>query len=328
VFAIALAVAGAGVWALVGQTLSRGVVAFVILWRTSDFRPRWTFDRAAAREMTVFGGQSLLGSLQLQLRNHGAVFIIGALAGPVTLGYWTIAGRMVFVVVDVFSAVVGAVAHPVFARLQDTPERLGRALATSRGLSTLVLAPTLVLLALTSEQIVPAVFGEQWAPVTTVASILALAALLQSLTNFDRSALLATGHPGAELALTTAALVVQLGLALVFHSRLELLAIGTATALALLIPVRVLVLRRLVGVPLRTLSGAATTLLAAGIAAAAVVGGQALLGLDGVRYVAFAAALGGVVYTAAVLVVARPEALELVGIVRGLASRRPRATVS
>ena len=185
-----------------------------------------------------------------------------------------------------------------------------------------MLAPTLVLLALVSGQVVPAVFGEQWAPVTTVASILCLAALLQSLTNFDRSVLLATGHPGAELVLTTLALALQLGLAAVFHSRLELLALGTAGALALLIPVRVLVLRRLVGVPVRNLSGAARTMLAAGIAAAAVVGAQALLRLDGAAYVALAATLGGVVYLGAVLLLTRAEALELVGIVRGLASRR------
>src|SRR3712207_412461 len=146
----------------------------------------------------------------------GQHFIIGALAGPVMLGYWTVAGRLVGVVLDVLSSVAGAVAHPVFARLQETPERLARALGKTRAMTALLVVPALVLLSLVSEDVIPAVFGEQWAPTTTVASFLALSSLLLTIGNYDRSALLATGHPGAELAVTTGFMAAQLGLAVAF----------------------------------------------------------------------------------------------------------------
>ncbi|WNB85423.1 lipopolysaccharide biosynthesis protein [Cellulomonas sp. ATA003] len=247
--AIGLALAGAGVWALVGQTLVRGVVSFAALWWASDFRPRLTFDRSEIRPMVAYGSKSLLVLLAPQARTQGEVFIIGALVNAVAVGYWTVAGRLVNVVVDVISSVVGSVAHPVFARLQEAPERLGRALATARALSALVLVPSLVALALVSEDVVPAVFGDQWAPTTTVASVLALSALLQAVTDFDRSVLLATGHPGAELKVVLIFVVVHLGVVFVFHSDLEVLAAAIGATVALSVPVRMLVVRHLLGVP-------------------------------------------------------------------------------
>lgn len=325
IVAVALAFAGAGVWALVAQTLVRSVVSSIVLWVSSDYRPRWVFDRSEVGAMTRFGTQSLLINLQIQLRAQGELFIIGALAGAVTLGYWTVAGRLVGVVVDVFSSVVGRVAHPVFARLQDAPDRLARALGSTRALSALVLVPGLVLLALVSEDVVPAVFGEQWTPTTTVASLLALSAVFQSMSNFDRSALMATGHPGAELAVTSAFIVLQLAVAFVFHDRLELLAAGMLVTMALSVPVRLLVVRRLLSVPLSAFRGSLTVLLAGGVSTAAVLGADAALGLDGWRYVVLATGLGAVVYTLAVLVLARPVAAEAVGIARGVLARRSRA---
>ncbi|GAA2721781.1 lipopolysaccharide biosynthesis protein [Cellulomonas aerilata] len=322
--AIGLAVGGAGVWALVGQSLTRAVVSFIALWVTSDFRPRWYFDRAEARVMTAYGSKALAVNLQTQVRTQGELFIIGALAGPTTLGFWTVAGRLVGVVVDVFSSVVGAVAHPLFARLQDAPERLARAVGTTRALTALVLVPALVLTSLVSKDVVPAVFGDQWTPTTTVASILALSALLQTVGNFDRSALLATGHPGAELWVTTVFLVIQLTLAVMFHDDLVKLAIGVGISMALAVPVRLLLVRRLLHVPARGFAPTAAVFLAGGLAAAAVVAAEALLGLEGVAYVALAVVVGLVVYAGVVMLVARPVAMELVGIARGVLQRRSR----
>lgn len=328
VVAIALAFGGAGVWALVAQTLVRSVVALVILWATSGFRPRWTFDRREARAMTSFGSKALAVNLQQQVRTQGELFIIGALAGPVTLGYWTVAGRLVNVVVDVFSSVVSAVAHPVFAKLQEAPERLARALGSTRALTALVLVPALVLLALLSEDVVPAVFGDQWAPTTTVASLLALSALLQSVGNFDRSALLATGHPGTELAVTSTFIAIQLTLAFVFHSELELLAAGIGLSMGLIIPVRLLVVRRLLGVPMRNALPSAAIFLAGGLAAGAVILAAAAFDLQDIAYVVLAVVVGLVVYAGVVVLVARPVVQELLGIVSSVVSRKRRKPVA
>ena len=276
--------------------------------------------------MTAYGTKVLAVNLQNQLRVAGQQFIIGALSGPVMLGYWTIAGRLVGVVLDVLSSVVGAVAHPVFARLQDAPERLARALSSTRAMTALVVVPALVLLALVSEDVIPAVFGDQWAPTTTVASLLALSSMLLTIGNYDRTALLATGHAGAEVAVTTAFVAIQLSLAVAFHADLETLAATLVLSTGLLIPVRLLVVRRLLAVPLRGFAPTALIVLAGGVAAAAVLGAATVFEIqDGPGYVLLAVAVGALVYGGMVLLVARPLVVELAGMVRGVARRRPRA---
>lgn len=307
VAAIALALAGAGVWALVAQTLVRSTVAAIVLWLTTDFRPRWSFSRSDARAMSVFGVKSMFVKLGTQLRDQGEVFLIGVLAGTTALGYWTVAGRIAGVIAGLCITAVGAVAQPVFARLQGDSARLARGLSTASAMGGLILVPVLVALALTSREVVPAVFGSQWAPAAGVAAILAIRTLVSSLADFSRSALMATGHPGAELAVTTGLLVVQLALVLLFAGGDLLLLAGLLTVwMVISWPVRALVVRRLLGVPMRTYTQVCMIILAGAIAAAGVFGVQLLAHLSGLAHVALVTLLGGAIYLGVVWLLCRP----------------------
>ena len=326
VLAIGLALAGAGVWALVVQTVVRGLIAMVVLWATTDFRPRWGFDRAEAGAMLSYGWQALGARLSTQLRSQGEVFLIGAMAGPAAAGFWTVAGRLVATVVDTLTTVVSSVSHPVFARLQDDVPRLSRALGRASAMGAVVVAPVLVALSLVSAEVVPAMFGQQWATSAALASVLAMRSLLRSLTQFSSSVLLATGHPRPELVINTVTLVVQLGLVALLVENLVAVAVALTAVLALTVPVRVLVARRLLGVPAGTSRSTAAILLASGVAAGVVLGVQQLAQLEGWTYVAMVAGVGAVVYVGTVLLVARPVLLEGVDVVRTtLARRRGRA---
>jgi O-antigen/teichoic acid export membrane protein len=322
VVAVVLALAGAGVWALVGQTLVRSVVSLVVLWGITTFRPRRLFDRAEARVMTVYGVQSLGAQLSNQLRSQGEIFLIGALAGPAALGYWTIASRLVSVVVDTLTSVIDTVALPVFARLQDDGLRLARALGTASAVSAFVVAPALVALSLVSGEVVPAVFGDQWAMSAVLASLMAVRALLRTLTTMNAAVLLGTGHPRPELVLNFSTLVIQLGLVALLVDDLELLAAALSVAVALTIPIRLLLVRRLLGVPASTYRGTAGVLLAAGVAVAVVLGAQQLLQVQGAAYVGLVIALGGAVYAGMALVVCRPVVREVAAVFGSVLTRR------
>ena len=314
VAAIALAVGGAGVWALVGQTLVRSVISCAALWLSTDFRPRWAFSLGQAREMTSFGVQSMLVKLGTQARDQGEVFFIGVLAGTTALGFWTVATRIAGVVASLSITAVTMVSQPVFARLQGDRARLARALGTSTAMGALVLVPVLVALSLTSGFVVPGVFGDQWAASAGIAAVLALRTLLSSLSDLTRSALLATGHPGAELALTGVLLVVQIALVLVLaDGDLVLLAAALTGWMVVGWPLRALVLRRLLDVPLSTFSATLAVVLAGGVAAGAVLAAQEWLQLEGLAYVGLVVALGAVVYLGAALLMARSLVGDLLG---------------
>ena len=325
VVSVTLAFAGAGVWALVAQYLVRNAVALVVLWRTSDFRPRWTYDRVEARAMTRYGVLSMGSSLSTALRSQGETFLIGALAGPVALGSWVVASRIVDVIVSTLTSVISTVATPVFARLQNDTQRLARALGTTSSTSAFVVVPTLVALSLTSTEVVPAVFGQKWGFAATLAAVMALRSLLRTLTNPNGSVLLATGHPGVEAAINGTTMVVQLGLTAWLYRDLTLLAAALSATVALTIPVRALMVRRLVGIPLTAARGVASVLLAAGTAAGVVLAVAALADLSGLAHVALVVGLGGAVYLGMIALAGRPVVRQVLTAVRPvLRERGPR----
>lgn len=325
VVAVALALAGAGVWALVAQTLVRAGVAFVVLWATSDFRPALAFSPHEARAMASYGTKTLGVELMRQARIQGEALVIGALLGTVALGIWVVALRIVDVITDLCASVFSRVAGPVFARLRDDPARLGRALGTSMGMGALVVVPLLVALALTSDVVVPFVFGEQWVPAAGVAAVLAFRSIATALSDFQRAVLVLTGRVGTELALSAVQFVGQTVLLLVLAERgLVVLAVALAAWAVLSWPLRTIVLRQAVGIRWGVYRPVALVLLAAGLAAAAALLTDRWLTLDGLGWVTVAVLGGGIVYGGAVLMTCRPLAGEALASLPGPLGRRAR----
>lgn len=326
VVAVVMALQGFGVWALVAQTLVRAGISLVMLWLATDFRPGLVLARDEARAMVSFGSKSMGAQLLRQVRLQGEQLLIPVLISEAALGFWAMALRLVDVVTDLCMSVFSRVAHPVFARLQDDSPRLGRALGTSLALSALVLVPLLVLLALTSEVVVPAIFGEQWGPAAVVAPILAVRSIAVALSDLQRSALLATGHAGTELAVTGVQIGIQLLLLVVFAPYgLGELAVALTVWAVLTWPLRTAVLRSLHGIGWGVYAQTGLVLVAAGLAGGAVVLATSLLGPEGLARVALAVAVGGLVYAGAVLALCRPLVGEALRSLPGPFGARARA---
>lgn len=326
VVAIALALAGAGVWALVAQTLVRVVVAAVVLWWVTGFRPGLSLSAADARSMTAYGSKSLGVQMSTAFREQGEAFLVGAFVGTVALGFWSVAVRLVSVVMDLSSSAVGVVAFPVFAQLQEDRERLTRAFGRTLAIGAFVLAPLMVAMSLVSRDLVPLVFGDRWELSASVAAVLAISMLFIGLSNFHRAVLLATDRAGTELALTMVALAGQVAVVVALAGQgLQTVAAGLSAWAAVQFLTRALVARRALGIGAGAYGQTLAVLLASGVAAAAVLGADALLAPDGVLRIALVGLVGGVVYAGAVAVLARPTASDLVGSVTAALRRRRQA---
>ncbi|WP_432537486.1 lipopolysaccharide biosynthesis protein [Kineococcus arenarius] len=323
VVAIVLAFAGAGVWALVAQHVVRSVVACAVLWARTDFRPAWAFDRVEARAMTRFGASALLVQLGQQTRDQGESLLVGAVTGTTALGHWTVARRFVGVVVDLFSSVVNVVAQPVFAKVRDDRRQLARALGSTSALGALLLAPVLVALALLSDVVVPAVFGSQWRLAASIAAVLALRSLVLSLSEFHRSALLAAGRPGAELAVTVVQLAGQVTIILlVGGGDLVALAWWLTGWMALSWPLRAAVVRKLLGVGWGAYTETGRVLLATALAGGLVLA-LARWWDPGTAGTVVVGALGVLAYALLVLLLCRRSVAEVLTSLRSLRRRRP-----
>ncbi|MBB2902004.1 O-antigen/teichoic acid export membrane protein [Kineococcus radiotolerans] len=325
VVAIVLALAGAGVWALVAQNLVRAGISVVITWSVVRWFPRFVLDRAEARTMLSFGSKLLGVDLLLQARTRGEEFVLAGMGSSALLGLWSVANRLVKIIQETGSSVVNTVATPAFARLQDDLPRLHRAYESALYTAGLVMFPAMLFLAVTSPYLVPFLLGAQWAPTAGVAQIIAVTAALGVFSQFDRAVFVAVGKLRPEVVMVTGIVVTQLVLVVVLVPHgLTWVALGLLARTLVSVPVRQLVIQRTVGIPVRSTVKALRVLAAALVMAGALwaVDTWLLAGLDTWARILLAAVVAVVVYVPALLLLARPVFSRVLGDVRSLRGGR------
>lgn len=249
VVGITLAVLGAGVWALVAQSLTQSVVALVLVWSMVRWRPLLRIARADVVAMTRFGTPLLGAELIRGVRDRLEQFLLGSLAGVSVLGYWAVATRLLAVVTEVTVSVLDLVALPVFVRARAEEGRFSRTFEQATTISALLLTPVLAALAVLSPLLIPLLFGPAWEPAVVPAQILCGAYALGSLAYFNRAAFLARGRSDIELVLTVVGLVTHLLVVVLLGPRgLVPLAVGMVVESFVILLLGAVVLRTTLGI--------------------------------------------------------------------------------
>ncbi|WP_380163724.1 oligosaccharide flippase family protein [Jannaschia sp. R86511] len=320
VVGISLALAGAGVWALVVQSLAQNGFSLVWFWAAARWRPAPVVSVEVLRDVWRVGSPVLGIDVVQAVRDRADQLVVGGVAGVEVLGYWTVATRLVGLVHEVAMSVMDLVALPLFARLRGDLPRFTRAYETAGAMSTALLAPAVAVLAAVSPVVVPGLFGPQWEPAVLPAQVLCVAYGVGAVGYFNRSALLAFDRAGTAWAVATASLVVHVGVLLVAAGwGLVALAWGHGLASVLIVVGSALVLRRTVGVGASAYARSVRALLAAVVA----LGPMLLLtgAVPGWAGAVLAAAVGAVVYGGLMLLVNRRLVAEALDDLRGLLRR-------
>ncbi len=160
--AVAAAVAGLGVWALVLQTLTLQFLATLLAWVATRYRPAFQFSRSELRKMVGFGGNYVV-STGLQTAAQLLVnFIITSTLGVAALGYLNIVQRLTRVVTDVVLSAVLQVSTVAFAMIRESPDRLRSGYLRSFSTMYTLLVPLMVFIAASATHLVPFMYGDQW----------------------------------------------------------------------------------------------------------------------------------------------------------------------
>jgi PST family polysaccharide transporter len=202
--ALVLAFAGAGVWALVAQTVLEAVVSCTALWLTArkSYRPGLRVTRQALGDLTGYGIKVVGHDLTSMVSSRADDLIIGATLGARSLGVYSVAYRLLTLLQETLQGVVSGVAFPLYSRLQDEPERLARGFLRASRLSLAIAGPIFVFVAGATPQIVPLTLGEQWLAAAPVMTALALSGVPALITDANGTLLAAKGLAGRVLALT------------------------------------------------------------------------------------------------------------------------------
>lgn len=199
---VTLAWLGFGVMSLAwGPIANVAMQSLILLW----LRPREVLTRPGWRELrTVLRFGSMFVSsrtIEVLTRNFHEP-IIGKRFGFDAVGLFSRA----FGLIDLFHLNVGAavlrVATPAFAAQHRAGQALGAAYARSTAIFVSVSWPFFGFVALSAEDIIHVMFGDQWLAAAPIASILALTAMPHGLMALAPQMLSATGHVARRLRVT------------------------------------------------------------------------------------------------------------------------------
>jgi O-antigen/teichoic acid export membrane protein len=99
-FAIALAVAGAGVWALAAQVLAQRTTEFAIAWASAPVRIGFKWSAPHFRELRPVATNVFAGLILSFVGGQLPRLILGYLLGPTELGLFTLATRFLDMIVQ------------------------------------------------------------------------------------------------------------------------------------------------------------------------------------------------------------------------------------
>lgn len=85
--AVAMAVSGYGVWALLAQLVANSIVSRLVLFLLIPWSPGAYVKGAGIRSMLSFGGKSSLGQTTSIVESRLSVLVLGAFADPVAVGF-------------------------------------------------------------------------------------------------------------------------------------------------------------------------------------------------------------------------------------------------
>ena len=190
-----LAWAGWGVWALILQQIARDFAALILLWHFVDWRPRLKFSLTHLRDLIHFSMSNFTAQLAVFIDTQGAAILMGTFFGPVSVGLYRVAERIVTAVTAVATSSIQAVSLPEFSRNQTNPGALKASVLTCVRISAILTLPAMAGLITISHPLM-GIVGPQWYPATNALRLLSLLAMFFMFSMFTGPLLQALGRPG------------------------------------------------------------------------------------------------------------------------------------
>lgn len=194
VIGIALAVHGAGPWALIAQQMVNSIIDSIILTITAHFRPKLKFSYLRFKGLFNFGGQiflsSIIHTIYLQIRP----LIIGIRYSATDLAYYNKGNAFPELITSLANNTLSSSLFPVMAKVQDNKAMILNITRRYMQLSSFLVFPLMLGFAGISECFVCAVLTEKWMPIVPYVIVFCFSSMLTPIQDGNLQAIRALGR--------------------------------------------------------------------------------------------------------------------------------------
>ena len=159
---IGMAYTGYGVWALVGQQLSRQLVYTICLWFFNKWLPAFKFDKGSFKYMWGFGWKLMLSGLLNNTWNQLYQLVVGKFYSPETLGQYSRAKEYASLFSQNMTSIVQRVTYPVLAEVQNEKKRMIAAYRRIIKVTMFMSVVCMFSVGAVSEPLLYCLIGPQW----------------------------------------------------------------------------------------------------------------------------------------------------------------------
>lgn len=181
VTAIAIALAGGGVWALVAQRVSVVAVKSLLLWWRGGWRGEGSFNGSAWREMAPFSFRLMSTDIVAALYNNVAQLFIGKMYSADTLGYFNQAQKIKDLPVQSAVLSVQTVTYPALAKIKEDGDKFAESFRKVLMINAFVMTPLAVGMSAVAKPMFEVLLGERWLPTVPYFEVIALAGIFYPL---------------------------------------------------------------------------------------------------------------------------------------------------
>ena len=162
VVSIGMAMAGFGVWAMVGQQIIYYFALMTVLFFTVSWKPAKLFRFAKLQTLFAFGWKLLCASLLDTVFNNLYGLLIGKIYNEELLGSYNRGEQFPKLIAANLGAAIQAVLLPAFSAKQDDMKEVRSMVRKAIQLSSFVVLPMLLGLFAVADTLVLVLLGEQW----------------------------------------------------------------------------------------------------------------------------------------------------------------------
>ncbi len=159
---IVLAYRGAGVWALVVQSVSHSFINVLLLWCLLKWKPMWKYSWKSFKSLFGYGGNILVAGIISTIYSNINTLVIGKFYTPKDLGYFTRGQQFPSLLSSNLTSIVQRVTFPILSKIQDDNQRLASVYRDYIRISSMGIFFLLVFLASIAEPLITLLLTNKW----------------------------------------------------------------------------------------------------------------------------------------------------------------------